>query len=167
MIMGKREIRNKKMKKIVVIGAAVMVLVAVIVAIAVVPTAIIENNFENIFERAENMLNPQIFITDMSAENNFSGAKGEMLVTEEAAIHMIENLADVADDFEYVGKENAAGSFDIRYKIYEGENAIEIYLSKDGMYYVNGDKKYVFVPEDAETRIEYKKIYNTACMFVK
>jgi hypothetical protein len=90
-----------------------------------------------------------------------------MLVTEEAAIHMIENLADVADDFEYVGKENAAGSFDIRYKIYEGENAIEIYLSKDGMYYVNGDKKYVFVPDDAETRIEYKQIYNTACMFVK
>ena len=165
--MGKREIRKKKMKKALAVGAAVLVLVAVIVAIAVVPTAIIENNFENIFERAENMTNPQIFITDMGAENNFSGAKGEMLVVGEAALFMTKQLSEVADDFEYVGKESAVGSFDIRYKIYEGENAIEIYLSKDGMYYVNGDKKYVFVPEDAETKIEYKQIYNTACMFVK
>ena len=165
--MGKREIRKKKMKKALAVGAAVLALAAVVVAIAVVPTAIIENNFENIFERAENMLNPQIFITDMSAENNYSDGSGELLVEGSAARFMIDELSDVADDFEYVGKENAAGSFDIRYKIYEGENAIEIYLSKDGMYYVNGDKKYVFVPEDAETRIEYKKIYNTACMFVK
>ena len=165
--MGKREDNKKKIKKVIIIFAALIALAAVIVAIAVVPTAIIENRFENIFDIAEDMLNPKILVTDMGAENNFSDTTGEMLVDGAAALFVVEQISDVADDFKYKGRENAAGSFDIRYKIYEGEKALEIYLTKDGIYYINGDKKYVFVPEDSEAKAEYNQVYITACAFVK
>ena len=155
------------MKKIIIIATAAIVLVAAIVAIAVVPTAIIENRFEKIFDRAEDLLSPEILVTDMGAENNFSDTTGEMLVDGSAALFIIEQLSEAADDFKYVGRENAVGSFDIRYKIYEGETSLEIYLTKDGIYYINGDKKYVFVPEDSEAKVAYNHVYLTASAFVK
>ena len=48
--MGKREIRKKKMKKALAVGAAVLALAAVVVAIAVVPTAMVNSRFDKIFD---------------------------------------------------------------------------------------------------------------------
>ena len=165
--MGKREDNKKKIKKVIIIFAALIALAAIIVAIIVVPTAMVESKFENIFDRAEDMLNPEILVTDMGAENNFTDITGEMLVDGNAARFVIEQISDVADDFKYAGSENAAGSFDIRYKISDGYTTLEIYLYQDGIYYVKDGKKYVFVPEDSETKIEYNQVYITACAFVK
>ena len=161
------KIEKKTIKKIIFIALSVLVLIGAAVAIAVVPTAIVSEQFGEIFDAAEDMAEPNMVITDMGAENNLPGAKGEMLIVGEAALHMIDQLADVSDGMEYSGKENAEGSFDIRYKITEGETTLEFYLTEEGMYYVKNGKKYVFLPEDEDTKVELKQIYNTACMFVK
>ena len=165
--MGKREIRKKKMKKALAVGAAVLALAAVVVAIAVVPTAMVNSRFDKIFDTVEDMAEPEIVVTDMGAENNFSGAAGEMLVTGDAALKILNKLSNAADDFEYVGKEKAEGSFDVRFKVSENETIVEIYLTAKGMYYVKGGNKYLFEPENADAKVEYKQVYNTACAFVK
>ena len=163
--MGKT--KKNILKKILIIGGVAVVAIAVAVAIAVVPTALINSRFGNIFNKIEDMSEPSIVITDMGTESNLSGEVGEMLFTGAAADFMLDQLVDVADDFEYVGREDAAGSFDLRYRVSDENTECEFYLSETGIYYIRNGKKYVFEPEDQETNVEYKQIYNAACLFVK
>ena len=165
--MGNRRIKKDTLKKIIIIGGAAVAAIAVAVAIIIVPGAIISSRFEKIFSVAEDMAEPTIVITNMGAENNYSDGSGEILVEGSAARFMIDELSDVADDFEYVGNEKAAGSFDLRYKISDEKTELEVYLSETGIYYVRNGKKYVFEPEDSEAKVEFTKIYNSACLFVK
>ena len=165
--MEKKRMAKKTLKIILIIGIAAFAVIAGVVAAIVIPTAMVSTEFDKIFDTVEDMFDPSILITDMSVENNFSGSKGEMLVNGAAAVHILENLSDAADDFKYARKENAEGSFDIRFKVTENDLTFEFYLTETEIYYVKNGKKYVFVPEDAEANVEYKQIYNTACMFVK
>lgn len=165
--MGKKGIKKNTLKYIIIGSVAALALVLVIVAIIVLPEAIITSRFGKIFNVAEDMTEPSILITDLGTDNNYSGASGEILVADGTAKYMIEQLSDMTDDFIYKGRENAAGSLDLRYKITDGETEVECYLFEEGIYYVRNGKKYVFIPEDNDTKVEYKKIYNSACLFVK
>ena len=144
-----------------------MVLVAAVASIVIVPSAIVSSKFEEMFDKMEDMPSPEIVITDMGAENNFSTAKGEMLVTGEAAVQILDRLSDAVDDCKYLGKADAEGAFDIRFKVSGNGLAYEFYLTENEIYYVKNDKKYMFTPEDEEAKVEHKQVYNLACQFVK
>lgn len=158
---------NKTLKKILVIGAALLALVAVVAAIAIVPAAIVSAEFEEMFDKIEDINAPEIVITDMGADNNFSSARGEMLVNGEAALQILDRIDEAIDDCKYVGKADSKGSFDIRFKVSGDGATYEFFLTESEIYFVKNDKKYVFTPEDEEAKAEHKQVYNLACMFVK
>lgn len=164
------EVKTKKVNKTYVIGGVVLgVLAIVAVALAVIlPIVKINAEFDALFETVNGMEQPKMVITDMKAENNFSDSKGEINIDSAASAKaMIKSLSNIAGKFEYDGRRSSIEAWDIRVKFINGDQTVTMYFAKDGMYYVKNNAKYVFVPEDDETKIAYEGYYNTLCVFLK
>ena len=156
-------------KKPVIIGvSAGLIVVAVIAAAIVIPSLKVDADFEAVFEKMKAAQAPTVIITDMGAESNFSGIAGETTVTEAKSAEMlIGKLVAISEGFEYESRDRSVGTWDIRFRVSDGRDTADIYLSEGKMYYVTGETKFIFVPADEEVASNYKTFYSTVCAFVK
>lgn len=161
--------KNKGNKKAVITAAVAgaAVLLAVVLAI-VLPIVSINSEFDAIIEKMGDFESPVLIVTDMSSENNFSGAAGEISIDDaNSAKVMIGDLIELADDLKYDRRDRSVGAWDIRFKVVEGDESVEIYLAEDKVYFVKNDVKYIFVPKSDELLLPLKGLYNRMCAFVK
>ena len=148
----------------VVVGAAV--LVAVVLAV-VLPIVNINRDFDALIEKMTGFDTPRLVITNMSAENNFSGVASEISIDDEnSAKVLIRDLAELADSLKYDSRDKSIGAWDIRFKVIDGEGSAEVYLAEDKVYFVKNDVKYIFVPKDDESTQACKNLYSRFSMFV-
>jgi hypothetical protein len=160
---------EKKENKRSVIWAAVVgaaVLVAAVLAV-VLPIVNINRDFDALIGKMTEFDTPRLVITDMSAENNFSGVAGEIFIDDEnSAKVMIRDLSSLADGLKYDRRDTSVGAWDIRFKVIDGEESAEIYLAEDKVYFVKNDVKYIFVPKGDESAQACKNLYSRFSMFV-
>ena len=147
-----------------IVGAAVLLAVALAI---IVPIANISGEFNALIQKMEEFESPRIVITDMSAENNFSGKVSEIDITDEKSVKvMIRDLAELADSLKYDSRDKSIGAWDVRFKVMGGEESAEIYIAEDKLYFVKNDVKYIFVPKDAKATQSHKNLYSRVSMFV-
>ena len=146
--------QNKKRKIAVVVSvsAAVVILALVIV----LPLIKINSDFDKIFEKMAAVNDPEVVITDMSAENVFGDTKGEVRVVSK---DLVIQVCELAENFRYHGKDSdSMSAWDIRFRVRTEGGWVEIYLDEDNMYYVAGGNYYRFVPKNDETEKAYAEL---------
>ena len=139
------------------IVALIVVAATVIVGLLIVlPLIEARSDFDAIFEKMGAIGDPELIITDMSAENVYGNTVGEVRVISK---DLVTKLTSLSDDFGYHGKDSdSLGAWDIRVRARVGDGWVEIYLDDDSMYYVRGGNYYRFVPKNEETETAYKEL---------
>ena len=144
------------------IGSIIGILLAVFL-----PTVIAESELDGILTDLKEMNEPVMIVTDMKADNTFSDARGEVKIDDPTSTGMLINeILELSDNFKYDGKDSS-DTWDIRVKVNDGEKAVELYFAYGKMYYVKNGAKYVFVPEGAEVKEDFKVLYKTLSAFVQ
>lgn len=159
---------KKENNKPVIIAALVGVVVLIAVVLAVVlPIVNIGRDFDSLVQKMNEFESPRLIITDMSSESNFSGKAGEVSMEENSAKVLIRDLTELAEDLKYDSRDTSIGAWDVRFKVIEGDDSVEIYLAEERVYFIKNDVKYIFTPKNDEAMTSYKAFYNGICVFVK
>ena len=149
----------------IVLGAVALISV---LAAVFLPIIKINADFNKIFDTMGAMHNPQIIITDMKADNVFAPVKGEVSVDDtSSALKIIGDITAIADGFEYDGRDETVGAWDLRVKVKDGEREATFYLSDGKISYVNKGVKYIFVASDDKTLEKYRDFYSEIASLVK
>ena len=155
-------LKKQGSKKTAIIASVMALAVLIIVAlIVIVPIANISRDFNAIIDEMDAFESPCIVITDMSAENNFSGNAGEVSIDDEnSAKVLICDVVELAKNFKYESRDTSVGAWDIRFKVIDGDRSVDIYMANEKMYFIKNDVKYVFAPQNSEILASYKALYN-------
>ena len=141
--------KSKTLVTLAIASAAVVILALVII----LPLIKINSDFDRIFEKMSAVNDPEVVITDMSAENVFGNTAGEVHVVSK---DLVRELCELSEGFRYHGKDSdSMSAWDIRFRVRADDGWIEIYLDEDNMYYVAGGNYYRFVPKNDETEKAY------------
>ena len=69
-------------------------------------------------------------------------------------------LLAILDDVKYRNQKSIPhGGWDIRIRVYCGEDFSEIYYGTESVYFLVDGKGYFFVPKDSESQLEYDNFY--------
>ena len=166
--MKRKRLKNtKKQIKYIIGGSILLALVTIGILLAIfIPTAKAKSELANMYNDLRAMKDPVMIITDMKADNNFSTSRGEEEVEGKSNKEiLINDLFQLEGRFDYVGK-SKTGAWDLRIRIFEGDNEVELYLAYEEMYYVKDNVKYIFTP-DAGAAEAYKILYKNFYLWVK
>ena len=165
--MSRRRRKKLNPKPLIIGGAVVAVAVIAVVLALVLPGKMASSELEDILNGMAAVSGPDVVITDMKADNPLYGGGEVSIGDDESASGLIEKLSTLSKGFIYDGKERSVGSFDIRFMVRDGQDSWAIYVAKDKLYYEKGGARYIFVPGDETTRLDFAQFYNTLKYFVE
>ena len=154
-------LKNKQKKneswRPIAISVIVGSMALIIMLAFILPIVKINSDFDKMIDQMKSFNTPEISITDMGAENVFGNSKGEVKLT---SPDLVRELCELCEDFKYEDRDsNFLDSWDIRFRVKNGDGFIELFLDDDEVHYVKSGVIYYFSPKNDKTEDKYELFY--------